>query len=45
MYLIELCKNDITKIDSECEKLMMYKKDTLEITRNDIDLLVVKKNR
>ena len=43
MYLIELCKNDITKIDSECEKLMMYKKDTLEITRNDIDLLVVKK--
>lgn len=43
LYLIELCKNDLTKIDSECEKLMMYKCDSLEITRADIDLLVVKK--
>lgn len=42
-YLIELCKNDLTKIDSECEKLMMYKFDSLEITKEDIDLLVVKK--
>lgn len=43
LFLIELCKNDLTKIDSECEKLMMYKYDTLEITKDDIELLVVKK--
>lgn len=43
LYLIELCKSDFTKIDSECDKLMMYKYDTKEITKEDIDLLVVKK--
>lgn len=43
LYLIDLCKNDMTKIDSECEKLMMYKVKEKEITRKDLDDLVVKK--
>ena len=43
LYLIDLCKNDLTKIDSECEKLMMYKFDSKEITKEDISSLVVKK--
>ncbi len=42
-YLAELCNNDITKLNSECEKLMMYKIDTKEIGREDITNLVVKK--
>ncbi len=42
-YLVELCNNDITKLNSECEKLMMYKIDTKEIGREDITNLVVKK--
>lgn len=42
-YLTELCNNDITKLNSECEKLMMYKIDTKEIIREDITNLVVKK--
>lgn len=42
-YLIDLCKNDLTKIDSECEKLINYKIDTKEITKDDITNLVVKK--
>lgn len=42
-YLAELCNNDITKLNSECEKLMMYKIDTKEIAREDITNLVVKK--
>lgn len=42
-YLTELCNNDITKLNSECEKLMMYKIDTKEIAREDITNLVVKK--
>lgn len=41
--LIELCKNDITKIDSECHKLMLYKLDDKTITSNDVNNLVVKK--
>ena len=43
MYILDLCKNDITKIDSECEKLMIYKIDDKEITKDDISNLVVKK--
>lgn len=43
LYLIDLCKNDMTKIDSECEKLMMYKIKEKEITKKDLDDLVVKK--
>lgn len=42
-YLAELCNNDITKLNSECEKLMMYKIDTKEIGREDITNLVIKK--
>lgn len=42
-YLAELCNNDITKLNSECEKLMMYKIETKEIGREDITNLVVKK--
>ena len=42
-YLAELCNNDITKLNSECEKLMMYRIDTREIVREDITNLVVKK--
>lgn len=42
-YLAELCNNDITKLNSECEKIMMYKIDTKEIGREDITNLVVKK--
>ena len=42
-YLAELCNNDITKLNSECEKLMMYKIDTKEIAREDITNLVVNK--
>lgn len=41
--LIEKCQEDITRIDSECEKLMIYKLDSKEITKEDIELLVVKK--
>lgn len=43
LYLIDLCKNDLTKIDSECEKLMMYKYDSKKIEKEDITNLVVKK--
>lgn len=43
VYLLDLCKNDMTKIDSECEKLMVYKINDKEITREDITNLVVKK--
>lgn len=43
IYLLDLCKNDITKIDSECDKLMIYKINDKEITKDDITNLVVKK--
>lgn len=42
-HLIELCKEDITKLDSECDKLMSYKIQEKKITREDIDSLVVEK--
>lgn len=41
--LIEKCQEDITRIDSECEKLMIYKIDSKQITKEDIETLVVKK--
>lgn len=41
--LNEKCKSDITKISNECAKLMNYKVNDLEITKEDIDHLVVKK--
>lgn len=42
-HLIDLCKEDITKLDSECDKLQIYRFDTKKISREDIDLLVVEK--
>lgn len=42
-YLVEKCKSDITKLDSECDKLMAFKIDNKEIIKEDIDNLVVKK--
>lgn len=41
--LIELCKNDITRLASECNKLMIYKEDEKIITRDDITNLVIRK--
>ena len=42
-YLVEKCLSDITKIDNEISKLKNYKNNDKVITREDIDLLVVKK--
>ena len=42
-YLDEYCLGDFTKISNECMKLMNYKADSLEITKKDIDDIVVKK--
>lgn len=41
-YLIDICNNNITKIDNECNKLMNYKYDEKTLTKEDIDLLVTK---
>lgn len=41
--LVKLCSNDITKLDNECKKLMIYKNETKEIVEEDIINLVVKK--
>ena len=41
----DACLDDITKIDTECEKLMNYRYDTKEIIEEDVDLLVVKKKK
>ncbi len=41
--LVDLCKSDITRLTSECNKLMIYKNDDKEITKNDIESLVIKK--
>lgn len=41
--LDEYCLSDISKIDSECNKLKSYKIDDKEITEEDIKSLVVKK--
>ena len=41
-YLIEKCNNNLTKIDNECNKLMNYKYNEKELTKEDIDLLVTK---
>ena len=38
-----LCKEDITRITNELDKLMMYKIKEKEITIDDVDLLVVEK--
>ena len=41
--LVEKCRDDITRIDSECEKLLTYKIDNDDITEDDINLLVIEK--
>lgn len=42
-FLEEYCLNDFTKIANECEKLKEYKWDEKEITKKDIEEIVVKK--
>ncbi len=42
-YLNDYCLGDITKISNECQKLMNYKIEEKEITKDDIDLLVIPK--
>lgn len=42
-YLNELCLGDISKIHNECSKLKDFKVNQKEITKEDIDLLVMKK--
>jgi len=39
----EYCLSDITKIESECNKLKNYKSDDKKITKEDVKELVVKK--
>ncbi len=41
--LIEKCRDDITKMENECNKLKLYKKDSLKITEDDVENLVEKK--
>lgn len=41
--LVDLCKSDITRLNSECNKLMIYKTDDKVITEDDINNLVIKK--
>ena len=41
-YLIE-CTGNINRLDNELNKLIFYKNDTKEITKKDIDLIVIKK--
>ncbi len=41
--LIDKCKNDLTKIRNECDKLILFKSDNLEIIEDDINNLVVEK--
>jgi len=43
IYFLSLVTEDIDRINNELDKLMMYKFDTKEITKKDIDLIVVKK--
>ena len=43
IYFLSLVTEDIDRINNELDKLMMLKDDTKEITKEDIDLIVVKK--
>ena len=43
LLLLDYCKEDITKLQNECDKLKMYCLDTKTITEDDIKKLVVKK--
>lgn len=42
-YLLFLVGEDLDKLDNELDKLLLYKLEEKEITRTDIDLIVVKK--
>lgn len=42
-YLEEYCQNDFSKIENEIEKLKNYKYEEKEITKNDINDIVIKK--
>lgn len=42
-FLIEYCQNDGTKISNEIEKLKNYKYEEKEITKEDIETIVIKK--
>lgn len=42
-FLLEYCQNDGTKISSEIEKLKNYKIEEKEITKEDIETIVIKK--
>lgn len=41
--ILEYCGDDIGKLTKECEKLKMYAIDSLEIKREDVEEIVVKK--
>ena len=41
--LVEKCKSDITRLDSECNKLMLYKNNSKKITNADISNMVIEK--
>ena len=41
--LMEKCRDDITKLENECNKLKLYKKDLLQITEEDVKELVENK--
>ena len=41
--LVEKCKSDITRLDSECNKLMLYKDNSKEITNTDVSNMVIEK--
>lgn len=42
-FLLEYCQNDATKISNEIEKLKNYKIEEKEITKEDIETIVIKK--
>ncbi len=42
-YFLSCMNEDIDRINNELDKLMMYKDDDKEITKSDIDLIVIKK--
>lgn len=41
--LVEYCKEDITKLSNECDKLKLYRNDTKKITKKDVEEMVVQK--
>ena len=43
IYFLSLTKEDIDRINNELDKLLMYKESDKVITKEDIDLIVVKK--